>query len=482
MTSEKCPAFKLKYRRGFLRVCAGGIKFRKAILFNLFFIPVFILASAGAGACMGAKKPGNPSATLKNTISVSKAPQGITINAENVNIYDLLNEISKVSGVTINVLDPAKAKAKAEKTVTFSIVNVSVEKGVKKLLESISAGGASYISRSSPTAPVSSISIALTREGTDAMLESLKKLRQKIINGEKPPAADIYNLLTQLYKTTDKKDWTDLDLYLLPVYHLILTNFSKYREIVYSIVPDRTQPGGLRYAMLEILDTKWEGQRAEAAVFTIFNRPDEEPPYLLGDSAEILSKHKVDISNEILKRFSEAPEMAKFFYATALAHLDAKKAVPTLRSVASDSNADVPFSVRISCLRALARIDIKSRKTVDIMMTAVRKSGSRDNLKNLADAKKKVESESLAMQTVDLLSKSSDPDVYKKILDIAGDEKLTLDTRISAVEALGKIKAVAADKRAEDLSKLKKTISDSKSLDDTQKKLIFIMIDSTIKQ
>jgi len=417
----------------------------------------YVPCALNAESAISKSNPNTLARERTGCLSVSRHNGVLSLTARNADFRAVLSALSASSGVPIKVigdLDTSLPK------ISVTLDRVRLEEAVKQVIHQLPAGG--YAMGPSRQNNRREIYVVAAKE-RQKLLAEYDRLVIGSNSGNLPEAKTVADWLVKLFSTYGAIDPAGTSSFVTPVLAMVNDNFAHYRDMVFSMLSDRLTPTAVRTAFLEIVGNHWSDPRSERTVAEIFMHPARENPVVLGRSAEALAARRVDIGNEIVERYELADPKTKFYYATALAHLDRKDAVPML---IRDIRAVKEPSVRASAIRAVGRLqpdDVLTAATLDQVIESASATKASPN------ARTRVEAEALAMQAIVSISRSNEPSAYRRLVAIAGNDSMPVDVRLTAIERLRGAPLALANELVEALSALGTRVSSTRSLDGTTK-------------
>jgi len=385
----------------------------------------------------------------------------ISLKANKADLRELLQELSKASGIPIVILDQGNASFGK---ITISLEKVPVQQAVKRILGQLPAGGLASISsgQGKENGSIEKIYV-ITRKGVELLQSQADQLLERIKKGEKPKPKEMADWLKTLFSTLGLIDPEGAGMYAVPVFLMLDKNYATYKDIIFSLFQDRVASVVLRSVMLEIIGNHWEAKGSEKAVLSVFSDQGDLPD-IVGKSAALLGQHHVDIGDELMRRYGAAPPIAKFHYAGALASLDRKQAEPLLRNDAVKS--ETAF-VRAAAIRALGKIAPDEPNTIDTLSQVVNEASEK------APPAGTFVDDSLSMEAVLAISQSKKPEAYLKLLSVAENMQQTIDVRLTALDELIKTPKLVSTQVLQSMDGLLNQVKNSKSLTEADKERMF---------
>ena len=389
----------------------------------------------------------------------------ISLKIKEANLQETFRELSKVSGVPIIILDPADT---ASAVISLTLEKVSTYEAVKRILNQISSGGLATETGIKGSNATNKIYV-ITKKGADTVQANTQQFLERIKKGEKPDPKEVENFLTTLFSTFGIVDPQGTGMYAVPVFLMINKNYKSYKNMVLRFFSNQDTLEVQRTVMLEIIDNHWEDPNSEKTVRLVFMNAGESPT-LLGKSAKTLAGHGVNIGDELMNRYELANNVAKSYYAVALSLLGRKEAIPLLKL---DLGKSEDMTLKASIIRSLARLDPNDVSVAEAFNQIVH-SSSIENRSPGVPVDTNVEA--LSMQAVLAMAKSKKPETFRKLVEIANNDALPVDVRLTAVESLQKTSKEKMPRTIDTLTELRKKVMASKALDEVDKDRFYRII------
>ena len=245
-------------------------------------------------------------------------------------------------------------------------------------------------------------------------------------NGKKIEPKILAKVLNDYFSSFDKDVNIAVTLKLTPIFHLLNNNYAYYKSIILEMFRDKDNHELLRLPMLEIIANHFEYEESLKNVKDVFLDENGESSLMLGKSAKALAKNKVDISKELLDRYSGAEDVAKNFYAKSFAYLKTKEAMDMIES---DIDEIKDVSIKSSLIQSFTDIEPNSKQIIEKLRYMIDNSIPKSNFN---DSEKEV----FMVQSIVALSKSDNSEVYEKyLIDIASNNQISLSARATALDS-----------------------------------------------
>jgi len=245
-------------------------------------------------------------------------------------------------------------------------------------------------------------------------------------NGKKIKPKILVKVLNDYFSNFDKDVNIAVTLKLTPIFHLLNNNYAYYKSVILEMFRGKENHELLRLPMLEIIANHFEDEESLENVKDVFLDESGESSLMLGKSAKELAKNKVDISKELLDRYSGAEDVAKNFYAKSFAYLKTKEAMDMIESDI-DNIDDV--SIKSSLIQSFTDIEPNNEQVIEKLKDII------DNFIPKSDFDN-TEKEILMVQSIVALSKSNDKEIYEnKLLEIASNSQVSLSARATALDS-----------------------------------------------
>jgi len=283
----------------------------------------------------------------------------------------------------------------------------------------------------------------------DSVIKTLDELLAKIKQGVKVEPKVVKKILLDYYAQFDSDADVAITLKLTPLFVFLNDNYTYYKNMILKLYEEKEKHELLRLPMLQIIGNHIQDKESQDTVMEVFMDKDGESKLVLGYSAKVLAKNKIDISKELLKRYSNSSDIEKKFYARSFGYLKTKEA---LNLIEEDLNNINDVAIKSSLLQSYSSIDPNNEQVINKL---------EEYKENISEQQgDKIEKEILSVQTIMAMSKSTKPDVYEKIIAIAFDDKQSIHVRAEAIISMFNLpstvdKAMIINK----LHKLKNTLN-----------------------
>jgi hypothetical protein len=269
----------------------------------------------------------------------------------------------------------------------------------------------------------------VTTIDVDNVRTAIHMLSERVKTGDHPAPAEIEAWLSTLSATAFPADPVNSSMSILPILHLLDTEYGAYETTVSSLFQTRSIAHPLRSALLEVIERHWDCGTPQQVLLTVFGSPGEEV-ILRGQIAFVLAKHGQLIGAKLMTEYRVAPPEARFYFAQALAVLGRPEAIELLRE---DAMAAQSVALRSVSIRGLISLDPSSAETSALVEEIVHAARP---VPSLNRSVRDFDNERLAMHAVQALGQSDAEGISERLLLIAIDDTIAVDVRLTALDSL----------------------------------------------
>ena len=308
-----------------------------------------------------------------------------------------------------------------------------------------------------------SLSTFKTKKDHKSKVLTLEELLMKVNQNEKLTSEELFMSLNNMFKISPKKQHLSLTLKMTAIFHYLDKNYEDYKQSIGQLYSDNSVPDLLRLPMLQIIDKNFDDS-SRALIENVFSHYKSEDEWILGESALVLAKHDIDISQEIIDRYDLAGDIGKSFYAQSLAHLNTTEALSMIQeSIPQMQNV----KAKSSLLQAYAKLSINSPDEPDTINTLFSIANTVNIQKNTT-----IKDEIYSIQAVMALGSIKSESAFKSLLQIAQKEDALPSTRIAALESLSQSKSSQLKSIQGDLKQIELDLEKTNLIDTIDKQRI----------
>jgi len=251
---------------------------------------------------------------------------------------------------------------------------------------------------------------------------SIEDILSKIENGEKVAPDVVVATLKVYYANFDANANVAITLQLTPIFLLLKDNYDYYKAVILQMYSNQKNHQLLRLPMLELIGYHLDDSDSLNRVKTVFaNQSDDS--LVVGQSAKLLSKKGIDISNEVEKRYPTSDNIVKRYYAQILALF---KPSSSRAMIENDMDAETEGNRKIKLIKAFAQTGINDdyvvNKLEDMLYNTIPSSDFH-----------KTEQEIISIAITINLAKSNRDDRFDKLIDIASTSSFSEGIRANAL-------------------------------------------------
>ncbi len=254
---------------------------------------------------------------------------------------------------------------------------------------------------------------------------TISNLLLNISNGEKVEPIVIKNSFKEYYAQFDKDVNIAITLKLTPIFHLLKDNYEYYKDMILEIYQDKTNHKLLRLPMLEIIGYHLNDKASLDSLKNVFANENDNST-ILGQTAKLLAKKGVDISEEVEKRYPSSDGIVKTYYAKILALF---KPNESRAMIEKDMDSEMDGNKKIKLISAFAKTGINDDYVINKLMDMLYNTIPNSNFHP-------VEKDIISIAITINLAKSNRDDRFKKLVDIASNSTFDEDTRSTALDEL----------------------------------------------
>lgn len=308
-----------------------------------------------------------------------------------------------------------------------------------------------------------SLSTLKTKKDHKSKVLTLEELLMKVNQNEKLTSDELFGSLNNMFKISPKNQHLSLTLKMVPIFLYLDKNYQDYKQSIGQLYSDKSIPDLLRLPMLQIIDKNFDDS-SRALIEDVFSHYKSENEWILGESALVLAKHDVDISQELIDRYDLVGDIGKSFYAQSLAHLgttDAllmvKESIPQMQNVKAKS----------SLLQSYAKLSANSSDEPDAINTLFSIANTVNIQKNTT-----IKNEIYSIQAVMALGSIKSESAFKSLLQIAQKEDALPSTRIASLESLSQLESSQLKLIQDDLKQIELDLEKTNLIDVIDKQRI----------
>lgn len=211
----------------------------------------------------------------------------------------------------------------------------------------------------------------------------------------------------------------------IPYIKRLSQEFPIFKEDVISLASNPDEPSALRLQLLEVLKQQIDDKDAKNSLLNIFKK--ENPSTMpAAYAAKYLSEQGVDIGDKIIEDYANTDTSVRPIYLRALGRLKRSDAISIIR----DAFGSDDFHSRLAAIEAIGYFPDTDSHNSNLLLDII---GNKGRLQDGLRPPIKLEIE--AGRAVSALGAMGDKSV-DSLLEIASDNELAINVRISAVEAL----------------------------------------------
>ena len=384
---------------------------------------LLLIVSWSIASAQQVKTRNDSAGSSPRDLTLSRTDGLISMRAAGVDLRQVLDALSKASGVPIVLID----RPGTRDLVTISFTDRTSQEAIREVMTNQAAG--SVISSATSRDRIPTAVYVVTAREMSHIRTATQMMLQRIDAGETPPPRELTDWLREVATIGFSVDAPGTSMLIVPSLRLIDQKYIAYEELVVSLFADPSVSTPLRSAMLELLARHWDRPVSRESVLGVFVRSLDDP-VLQGQVALALAQRGEVVGPQVLSRYSLAPPAARFYYAQALAIGHSTQAIEALRE---DAQPTRDWALRDAAICSLIALDAGSRRTAGIADDAIHAAKESASPDRTADD---IYREALAMHVVMAVARATPRGINDKMLPIALDASLTVNVRIAALEAL----------------------------------------------
>ncbi len=213
-----------------------------------------------------------------------------------------------------------------------------------------------------------------------------------------------------------------ITLQLVPVFHLLHNNYDYYKDVILDMYSDKNNHRLLRLPMLNIIEYHLDDTASLDAVKAVFADKSDDS-LIVGQSAELLAQKRVDISQEVERRYPNSDDVSKPYYARILALFRPNS---SREMIERDMDSEMEGNKKIKLISAFAKTGIDDdyviNKLMDLLYVTIPNS-------HFHPTEKEIISVGITMD----LANSTRDDRFMRLIDIASNSMFSEGTRANAL-------------------------------------------------
>lgn len=364
-----------------------------------------------------------PAESTGDTFFLSRTGHLWTIRAGDAPVGEILREIAEISNVPFVLLDSVPEDART----TLDEAGIPLDTLVAKIMRDQDHGGSAIYKDEQGMVTLVYI---VTREGVARIETQARQMFSRIDAREAIDADALFTWLRVFSRHGMALDPSPTGIAIGRVLWYLHEDFPRYRAHVLELFLDQSESSSLRYAMLELLSMNYEDPDVRNALFSVF---DADPDTLLQSRVAwaLAEKGEHGIGDTIVARYPDSDSAARFRYAHALASLGR---VDAFDLVVEDARNATEFNLRKKATEAAIRLAPEPTSGLALVRENVEVASTPEGEDSSHSAQ--MERESIAMGALRAFSVRGGTESVSELLAIASDSYLTVNVRLTALEAL----------------------------------------------